>query len=138
MFLDNRNYGICETTNNFSQMGSGYAQFFRVFCFLIFICIFPLAITGALNTFRNLTGDDCYTIEKVKELEDSITLPKEYQSFISTFESKKKLRRILEFGETDNDVMENLNMGAIGDFGTDKAGIPTVGKDDNKGKINKN
>ena len=87
MFLDNRKYGICESPNNFSQMGPGYAQFFRVFFFTILICIFPLSITGALNTFRNLTGDDCKTLRELRRMEkniDNLKLPQGYKQYYSS------------------------------------------------------
>ena len=57
-------------------MGPGYSQFFRIFCFLMVICIFPLSITGTLLTIRNLKGSDCFTLDDVKDLEKEFSRAK--------------------------------------------------------------
>ena len=108
MFIDNRKYGLFESSNNFSQMGPGYAQFFRLFCFLIVICLFPLSITGAMSTIRNLNGSDCFPIEKMKDLEKEFEKAKVKKEQLKT--RREHVERSLELVASHADPQTASNL----------------------------
>ena len=85
MYLDNEMFSpFLDPLDLFNQMGPGYAQFFKFYCFILVMCAFPLMITAGLNAARNWGGTNCKTIEELKKIEQSLeeyNLPKNHKRF---------------------------------------------------------
>ena len=124
MFLDNVEFEGGEDVDLYNQMGPGYAQFFKVFCFVLFMCFFPLAITGILNAVRNKNGHNCKTVEEINKIEISFKTHKGYQRgyldrlFEETFHSPSHYSKEFKLVSSDlglsrNDDKLNVRKGEI-------------------------
>ena len=102
MFLDNHLYPLEASTYSYGEMGPGYVQFFRVFCLIILICVFPLIVTGTLNTARNLSGNHYKTLKELKKIEgdlEHLKLPKTYQQYYRDVKAAKNHKSIFPIAD---------------------------------------
>ena len=86
MPLGNQQFNIDDDIEKFNKVAPGYTQFFKVFYFVLFMCAFPLALTGIFNIVLNRGGHNCKTAEEINKVEKGLENLKNHKGYLNSLD----------------------------------------------------